>query len=229
MSRTSQTIKALSQSTIRLAPPTRVIERASIADAGAWHEACTQDPDAFWEAAAHDLHWFKPWDSVSRIDGSEHAWFIGGHTNLSYNCLERNIARGLGAKTALFYESENGDSSSFTYEEILAHTSRIANALSSLGVSRGDRIVVYMPLGPEGVFTMHACVRIGAIHSVVYAGMGAEALRQRIEDSGAKVVVCSDVTYRRGKAVPLKPIVEEVVNKFIDQAFPPAVRAGGKS
>ena len=204
-------IKALSQSGVRFAPSERAKSGAMVADYDAWYASWKDDADGFWDSAADELHWFERWTETKRIDGGKHEWFIGGKTNLSYNCLERNIERGLGDKIALYAESEKDPNKTFTYREVLCEVSKIANALRELGVERGDRVIIYMPLGPEGLFTMQACVRIGAIHSVVYAGMGSESLKHRIEDSGSKVVVCSDVTYRRGKVIPLKPIVDDAI------------------
>jgi acetyl-CoA synthetase len=204
-------IEALAREDIRLDAPDRVRQGALLKDYDAWYEQWAEEPDRFWAQAAEELHWFDRWTKVSEVDGGRHAWFVGGTTNLSYNCLERNVERGLGDKIALYAESERDEARSFTYREVLAEVSRTANALKGLGVERGDRVIIYMPLSPEGLFAMHACARIGAIHSVVYAGMGSDSLRHRIEDSGAKVVVCTDATYRRGKTVALKPIVDEAL------------------
>ncbi len=211
MSDHNETIEALSNNDIRIEPSQRVRDGALVVDYDSWFGDWEREPELFWARAARELHWFERWSEISRIDGPQHDWFIGGTTNLSYNCLERNLERGLGAKPALFCESEREPTRTFTYNDILDEVGRVANALTSLGVTRGDRVVIYMPLSAEGLFTMQACVRIGAIHSVVYAGMGAEALRHRIEDCGARVVVCADATYRRGKAVALKPIVDAAV------------------
>lgn len=211
MAEISDAIKALSQSRVRLKPSERARFGALVTDYDAWYASWKNDPDGFWDRAADELHWFEHWTETKRIAAGKHEWFIGGKTNLSYNCLERNIERGMGDKVALYAESERAPARSFTYREVLAEVSKIANALRELGVGRGDRVIIYMPLGPEGLFTMQACVRIGAIHSVVYAGMGSESLRHRIEDSGAKILVCSDVTYRRGKVVPLKSLVDNAV------------------
>ena len=194
----SEAIEALAQNTVRIEPSDRVVERALVRDYDAWYASWEKDPDAFWDAAASELHWFERWSRTSRVSIPDHDWFVGGKTNLSYNCLERNIERGLGDKVAIYAESENDAPREITYRGALAEVSRIANALRSLGVGRGDRVIIYMPLSPEGLFTMQACARIGAVHSVVYAGMGADALSHRIEDSGARVVVCADKTYRRG-------------------------------
>jgi acetyl-CoA synthetase len=208
----ADTIEALSHNDIRLDPSERVRAGALVGDYDAWYDDWAREPDVFWARAARELYWFKRWTDVSRIDGPAHEWFVGGTTNLSYNCLERNLERGLGAKAALFCESERDAPRTFTYADVLDAVARTANALRSLGVGRGDRVIIYMPLSPEGLFAMQACARVGAIHSVVYAGMGSEALRYRIEDCRARVVICTDVTYRRGRAVPLKPIVDSAVD-----------------
>lgn len=203
-------IESLADLNLRLEPGQNVREQAFLRDYPAW-VAAGEDRDKFWADAASELHWFEPWTAVSEINIPAHRWFLGGRTNISYNCLERNIARGLGDRAALHVECEAAPARSFTYREILEEVSRIANGLKSLGVGRGDRVIIYMPLGAEGLFTMQACARIGAVHSVVYAGMGPDALRHRIEDSKAEVVVCSDVTYRRGVTVPLESIVDQAV------------------
>ena len=211
MSEHREAIETLAKNSVRIEPSERVREAAIVADYDAWYASWQRDPDAFWAAAASELDWLEPWRQVSAVSLPHHDWFLGGKLNLSANCLERNIARGLGEKIALFSESEGEPPRSFTYREALAEVARIANALESLGVKKGDRVILYMPLSPEGLFAMHACARIGAIHSVVYAGMGADSLRSRIEDSGAKVLVAADVTYRRGKIVDLKAIVDDAV------------------
>jgi acetyl-CoA synthetase len=207
MPKHEEAIEALSRNTTRIEPSLRVREGAAVADYEAWFDTWRSNPDGFWAAAAAELHWFKKWRKVSEVSLPHHDWFVGGRINLSYNCLERNIERGLGEKIALHAECEGEPARSFTYAQFLAEVSRMANALASLGVRRGDRVILYIPLSPEGLFAMHACVRMGAIHSVVYAGMGADALGSRIDDSGAKVVVCADSTYRRGKRVDLGSIV----------------------
>jgi len=207
----SEAIRALAHNRTRLQPSARVLQEAAVRDYDAWYASWAEDPEGFWDAAARELHWFEPWHSVCEISIPHHRWFVGAKTNLSYNCLERNIERGLGDKPALLCESESGARHAYSYRDVLVEVSRIANALDSLGVRRGDRVIIYMPLSAEGIFTMQACVRIGAVHSVVYAGMGAEALRHRIEDCGARVVVCADATYRRGKTVDLRSIFETAV------------------
>ena len=211
MSGHEKAVEALARLDLRIPASERVIRERLTGDPDAWFADWAGNPDRFWASSADSLHWFEPWTDVAKIDLPDHRWFVGAKTNLSYNCFERNIERGLSDKVAIHAESEVGESKSLTYAELLAYVSRTANALKALGVRVGDRVVVYMPLGLPGIAAMHACARLGAVHSVVYAGMGAEALRHRIEDSGAKVLVCADVTYRRGKVVALEPIVDRAI------------------
>jgi acetyl-CoA synthetase len=183
--------------------PNDAIERA-------WAES---DPDHFWAEQAKVVDWIEPFKEVSRIDGANHEWFLGGKLNASVNCIDRHLTDRRN-KVALIWVGEDGEEQSYTYGRLYRETNRFANALKSLGVKKGDRVIVYMPLVPEGIVTMLACARIGAIHSVVYAGIGSQALASRIEDCGARVVVCSDFTFRRGKKVPLKPIVDDAVRSL---------------
>jgi acetyl-CoA synthetase len=181
-----------------------------------------RDPQAFWDRAARELPWFRAWDQVF-VDGAAavvpdgHAfqpafrWFAGAHTNLAYNALDQQVADGRGGHTALIYFNERGDERRFTYEELLQEVERIAAALRALGIGKGDRVTVYMPTTPEAIALMLAVVRIGAIHSVVFAGFGARALSDRIVASGSRLVVTADVTYRKGKNVPLRTIVDEAL------------------
>ncbi|HEU0035230.1 MAG TPA: acetate--CoA ligase [Kofleriaceae bacterium] len=171
----------------------------------------TADPDAFWRERAKLVDWIRPFDQVSRIELPRHEWFVGGQLNASVNCIDRHVATERRLKAALIWVGEDGDEQTYTYGRLYREVGRFANALRKLGVRKGDRVIVYMPLVPEGIITMLACARIGAIHSVVFAGMGTQALKSRIEDSGARVVVCSDFAYRRGKALSLKPAVDEAV------------------
>jgi acetyl-CoA synthetase len=173
----------------------------------AWAAA---DPDAFWAERARLVDWMKPFTQVSRINPPEHQWFLGGKLNASVNCIDRHLAERRN-KVAILWVGEDGEEHSYTYGRLYREVNRFGNALKGLGVKKGDRVIVYMPLTPEGIITMLACARIGAIHSVVYAGMGTQALKGRIEDCGARVVVCSDFTFRRGKKVALKPTVDEAV------------------
>jgi acetyl-CoA synthetase len=169
------------------------------------------DPESFWAEKARAVEWMEPWREVMVFDPPRHEWFVGGKLNATVSALDRHVHGERRNKAALIWVGEDGDEQTYTYNRLYREVNRFANALKRLGVGKGDRVVLYMPLVPEGIITMLACARIGAIHSVVYAGMGTQALKTRIEDAGAKVVVCSDFTFRRGKKVPLKATVDEAV------------------
>ncbi|KAB1442700.1 acetate--CoA ligase [Pseudodesulfovibrio senegalensis] len=170
------------------------------------------DPLGYWEEAADELDWFKKWDQV--LDDSDapfYKWFPGSRCNIVYNCLDRHIETYNKNKLALIWEGEPGDSRKYTYFELYREVNRVANALRSLGIGKGDRIVIYMPPLPETVISMLAAAKIGAIHSVVFAGFSAKALRQRINDAQAKLVVTADGFYRNGQIMPLKETVDEAL------------------
>lgn len=170
-----------------------------------------RDPDQFWREQASLVQWDSEFTEVSRIALPKHEWFLGGTLNASVNCIDRHVTTERRLKAALIWVGEDGQEVTYTYGRLYREVGRFANALRKLGVRRGDRVIIYMPLVPEGVVSMLACARLGAIHSVVFAGMGTAALKSRIVDSGAKVVICSDYGYRRGKSLPLKPTVDEAV------------------
>jgi acetyl-CoA synthetase len=174
------------------------------------HDA-SRDPEAFWAEAARNVPWLRGWDRVFEDRKPTFRWFVGAETNLSYSALDHHVDDGRGGQAALMYLTERGDRATLTYAQLLHAVTRAAAALRALGVRRGDRITLYMPTSPEAIVLMLACVRIGAIHSVVFAGFGAQALSDRIAASGSRFVFTADVTYRKGKDVPLKAIVDEAV------------------
>jgi acetyl-CoA synthetase len=176
-----------------------------------WKRRATEDPDGFWAAAAAELPWFKPWDRVFEWTPPTFRWFLGGETNLSYNCLDRHVARGWGGHAALIYENERGEREVYTYAQVLKAVERAAAALRGLGIGKGDRVAVYMPTCPEALVVMLACTRIGAIHIVVFAGFGSGALAERVRLSGARALFAADITWRKGRDVPLKGIVDEAL------------------
>ena len=170
-----------------------------------------EDPEGFWERAAMELPWFRTWDRVYESHEPSFRWFAGAETNIAYNALDHHVAEGHGQRDALIYFNERAEQVTFTYAELLDEVNRVAAALRAIGVEKGDRVTLSMPTCPEAVMLMLACVRIGAIHSVIFAGFGAQALADRISASGSRVVFTADITYRRGKEVPLKPLVDDAL------------------
>src|SRR5438128_3334226 len=173
-----------------------------------WIEDARENPEAFWGRAAEELPWFRKWDSVFEWTPPTFRWFIGGQTNLAYNALDHHVKRGWGGHTALVYLNERGERRLFTYAQMSHEVERLAAALRGMGIQKGDRITIYMPTCPEAIMLMLAAVRIGAIHVVVFAGFGANALSDRIQASGSRLVFTADVTYRKGKNTHLKEIVD---------------------
>ncbi len=173
-----------------------------------WLEEAKINPDAFWARAAEALPWFRKWERVFEWNYPTFKWFVGGETNLAYNCLDVHVKNNWGGHTALIYVNERGERRLFTYAQLKHEVEKIAAALRGMGIQKGDRITIYMPTCPEAIMLMLACARVGAIHLVVFAGFGAGALGDRIRASGSRLVFTSDVTYRKGKDVDLKSIVD---------------------
>jgi acetyl-CoA synthetase len=170
-----------------------------------------RDPDSFWARMAEELHWFKRWDTVLKWEPPHAEWFDGGEINISYNCLDRHLTSWRRNKAAIIWEGEPGEQRTLTYNQLHRDVCRFANVLKRAGVEKGDRVALYMPLVPELAIAMLACARIGATHSVVFGGFSADALKDRINDAGCKVVVTADGAYRRGAEVKLKPAVDEAL------------------
>ena len=170
-----------------------------------------EDPEGFWEQAALELPWFRMWDRVYEPHEPSFRWFVGAETNIAHNALDHHVAQGHGQRDALVYFNERAERVTFTYAQMLDEVNRVAAALRALGIEKGDRVTLSMPTCPEAVMLMLACVRIGAIHSVIFAGFGAQALADRILASGSRVVFTADITYRRGKEIPLKPLVDDAL------------------
>jgi len=192
--------------------PAIVKREANIKDYSAEYERSVQNPEAFWAAEAENYTWLKKWDKVCEWDGAHHKWFVGGKTNITLNALDRHAKSDRFNRVAYIWLGEDGSERVITYGQLYRMVCRFSNGLRSLGVGKGDRVIIYMPLTIEGVVSMLACARVGAIHSVVYAGLGHAALRDRITDAQAKVVIAGESGVRRGKAVPLKPIVDEALD-----------------
>ncbi|MPZ72021.1 MAG: acetate--CoA ligase [Nitriliruptorales bacterium] len=184
-------------------PPAEFAERALVNDESIYDEA-EKDHEAWWESHADRLRWMRRWDRALEWNPPHAKWFVGGQLNVSDNCLDRHIDDGHGNQIAYFWEGEPGDTRTVTYTQLRDDVSRFANALKTLGVGKGDRVMIYLPMIPELPIAMLACARIGAIHSVVFAGFSSRALADRIEDADARVVLTADGAYRKGNVVPLK-------------------------
>ncbi|MDQ3012312.1 MAG: acetate--CoA ligase [Acidobacteriota bacterium] len=196
------------------APSTEFSSSAHIksrADYDRIYKRSVEDPEGFWAEIASELHWFKPWDKVLEWNEPFAQWFVGGQTNISYNCLDRHLSSWRKNKAAIIWEGEPGDTRTLTYQQLHSEVCKFANVLKSLGVEKGDRVAIYMPMIPELPVAMLACARIGATHSIIFGGFSAEALKDRINDAQAKAVITADGGYRRGSALPLKPAVDAAV------------------
>jgi acetyl-CoA synthetase len=170
-----------------------------------------QDPEGFWGEMAQALHWFAPPQRVLEEDPPRARWFVGGTTNLSYNCLDRHLTSLRRNKAAILWEGENGDTRILTYHQLHREVCRFANVLRKLGVRAGDRVAIYMGMVPEAAVAMLACARIGAVHTVIFGGFAAEAVRDRVNDAKAMLVVTCDGAWRRGTVVGLKAIVDAAI------------------
>jgi acetyl-CoA synthetase len=191
-------------------PPEAFRRRAHVRDAQVYERA-RADREGYWAEWARQLEWIRPWDRVLEWKPPHAKWFVGGKLNVSVNCLDRHVRGAKRDKVALLWEGEPGDTRRITYGELHAEVNRCANALKQLGVARGDRVAIYLPMVPEVAIAMLACARIGAPHTVVFGGFSAESLRDRITDAQAKVLVTADGGYRRGSVVPLKQNADEAV------------------
>ena len=192
-------------------PPESFVKQANIKSYAEEYGKFKKDPEAFWTEKAEELFWYQKWDKVLEWKYPYAKWFVNAKTNITVNALDRHVKNGKRNKVAFFWEDELGDKRVVTYGELYRLVNRFANALRASGIKKGDRVVIYMPLVIEQIVAMLACARIGAVHSVVYAGFSVPALRQRIEDAEAKMVITADVTIRRGRAIPLKRIVDEAI------------------
>ena len=186
----------------------------SMAAYNAIYEESLADTEAFWATQAREhLHWFEPFHTTLEWNKPFAKWFVGGKTNVSFNCLDVHILGGRGDRVALHWEGEPGDRRTITYSELLADVCRFANGLKQLGIQKGDRVSIYMPMVPELAVAMLACARIGAIHSVIFGGFSAEAISDRNNDAQARLLITADGGWRRGKALPLKPTADEALAK----------------
>src|SRR6476646_10380446 len=205
-------IDNLLQEDRRFPPSTALQKSANISDSGVYERAA-RDPEAFWAEFARELEWIRPWDTVLQWKAPYARWFDGGKINASANCLDRHVRTARRNKAAIIWEGEPGDRRTLTYWDLYRQVGAFANVLKSLGVKRGDRVALYLPLIPELAIAMLGCARIGAIHSVVFGGFSADSLRDRINDSQCVLLVTADGGYRRGNLVPLKRTADEAVRE----------------
>src|SRR6478735_807250 len=177
------------------------------------YDSAAKDPEGFWAREAGELDWMAPWTRTLEWTPPHAKWFVGGKLNVSANCLDRHLTGARRTKAAIIWEGEPGDRRTLTYWDLAREVGRAANALKALGVKRGDRVAIYLPMVPEAAIAMLACARIGAVHSVVFGGFSAESLRDRINDAAAKVLITADGGYRRGGIVPLKRFADEALQE----------------
>ena len=197
----------------RTFPPPEEFRKHALVNDPAVYERAARDPEGFWAEQARELEWIKPWEKVLIWHPPYAQWFVGGQLNASVNCIDRHVRTARRNKAALIWEGEPGDRRTLTYWDLYREVSSFANVLKSLGVKRGDRVALYLPLIPELAVAMLACARIGAIHSVVFGGFSAESLRDRINDAEAVLLVTADGGYRRGQIVPLKQMADEALRE----------------
>ncbi len=209
-------------------PPSDDFKRQTlVADTSLYDEAA-EDYQGFWARQAADLlSWSTDWETICEWELPYAKWFVGGQLNVSYNCLDRHVEAGRGDKVAFYWEGEPGDARVLTYAALLDEVQRFANALKGLGVQRGDRVNIYLPMIPEAAIAMLACARIGAAHSVVFGGFSAQSLSDRINDAEAKVLITADGGYRRGEVFALKPAADEAITSTPTIEHVVVVRRGG--
>ncbi|MEM9194663.1 MAG: acetate--CoA ligase [Myxococcota bacterium] len=208
-----RSIKSVSTESRVFEPPEEFQKHARVSSRGeydALYRQSIDDPEGFWREQAEALHWFDAPTTIRRWEPPFAKWFEGGTTNLAYNCLDRHLAAH-GDRRAIVWEGEPGDERSYTYRELHAEVCKTANALGALGVGKGDRVGIYMGMVPEAAIAMLACARIGAIHTVIFGGFSADAIRDRLLDADANAIITQDGAYRRGKVVPLKEQVDKAV------------------
>src|SRR5579884_2787099 len=192
----------------RVFPPNTEFSSKAHIKTAAEYEAirkrAAEDPEGFWAGIASELHWFSPWSKVLEWKLPFAKWFVGGKTNISYNCIDRHLSTARKNKVAILWEGEPGEVRALSYQMLHREVCRFANSLKSLGLQKGDRATIYMGMVPELAIAMLACARIGVTHNVVFGGFSAEALRDRMNDSKSRILITADGAFRRGSVVPLK-------------------------
>jgi acetyl-CoA synthetase len=209
-------------------PPSAAFQANALLSEAHLYDAAREDYEAFWATQATEtLTWNKPWNTICEWKSPYSKWFIGGELNVAYNCLDRHVEAGNGSKVAIHWEGEPGDTRTLTYAWLLDEVQKFSNVLKALGVQKGDRVNIYLPMIPEAVVAMLACARIGAAHSVVFGGFSSQALADRINDAEAKVLITADGGYRRGEVFPLKPQADEAVSSTPTIEHVVVVKRGG--
>ncbi len=222
-----ETIDALMAENRRFPPPDSFKDQALVVGTYLYDEAA-EDDEGFWARQAEDLvQWSHPWHTILEWELPFAKWFVGGQLNVAENCLDRHVAAGKGDKVALHWEGEPGDTRTITYAELLDEVCKFANVLKSIGVEKGDRVNIYLPMIPEAAVAMLACARIGAPHSVVFGGFSAQSLADRINDAEAKVLITADGGYRRGEVFPLKAAADEALEQTSTIEHVVVVKRGG--
>jgi acetyl-CoA synthetase len=217
-------IKSVLTESRRFPPPPDFAAQARIPDWASYqrlYARSIEDPEGFWGEQAAGLHWFEPWHTVRDWKPPFVKWFVGGKTNLAYNCLDRHLGTARRTKAAIIWEGEPGDTRTLTYHELHHEVCRFANALLAAGIRTGDRVAIYMGMVPELAIAVLACARIGATHSVIFGGFSASAIADRVQDAQAKAIVTCDGAWRRGKVVELKAAVDEALPRCptVEQVF----------
>ena len=211
-------------------PPSDAFKKNTLVAGTFLYDEANEDYEAFWARQASELvSWDTEWDTICEWKLPYSKWFVGGKLNVSYNCLDRHVIAGKGDKVAFHFEGEPGDSRTITYSQMLDEVQKFANVLKGLGVNKGDRVNIYLPMIPEAAVAMLACARIGAVHSVVFGGFSSQALSDRINDAEAKVLITADGGYRRGEVFPLKPQADEAVASTPSITAVVVVKRGGNA
>jgi acetyl-CoA synthetase len=214
----------------RTFPPSDAFKKNTLVAGTFLYDEANKDYEAFWARQASQLvSWDTQWDTICEWKLPYSKWFVGGKLNVSYNCLDRHVIAGKGDKVAFHFEGEPGDTRTITYSQMLDEVQRFANVLKGLGVNKGDRVNIYLPMIPEAAVAMLACARIGAVHSVVFGGFSSQALSDRINDAEAKVLITADGGYRRGEVFPLKPQADEAVASTPSITAVVVVKRGGNA
>src|SRR5512140_3763662 len=211
----------------RVFPPGDAFRASANLSDPAVYARAAEDPEAFWAEQAGDLHWFERWARVLEWTPPHAKWFVGGKLNAAYNCLDRHLTGPRRNKAAIVWEGEPGDQRVLTYWDLHREVAKFGSVLRSLGVRKGDRAAIYLPMIPDAAVALLACARIGAVPWVVFGGFSAESLRDRINDAAARVLITADGGYRRGKVVPLKAAADEALRETSSIEHVIVIRRGG--